>query len=211
MLREKRAAWKKGQKSQAPLDKQTHNRLTEELKQLRNTKGNSSVQQYSTNLTPTAETNYSLWKATRKLKRPQQHIPPICKADNTWARYDIQKADTFAEHLETVFRPHPASQPSTSEITILPHLTTPYQMATQVQKIRVQEVENIETLIPEMKEREWKITLRWVKAHAGIRGNEEADTLAQSTAINNNIPESYNTIPKSVVMKDLEKISAKKW
>jgi hypothetical protein len=61
-----------------------------------------------------------------------------------------------------------------------------------------------------MKEREWKITLRWVKAHAGIRGNE-ADTLAKSAATNTNIPETYNKIPKSVVMKGLEEESAKKW
>jgi ribonuclease HI len=50
-----------------------------------------------------------------------------------------------------------------------------------------------------MKEREWKITLRWVKAHAGIRGNEVVDTLAKRAATNQNIPESYNKIPKSIV------------
>jgi hypothetical protein len=62
-----------------------------------------------------------------------------------------------------------------------------------------------------MKEKEWKITLRWVKAHAGIRGNEVADTLAKRAATNPNIPESYNKIPKSVVIKDLEEESVKKW
>jgi hypothetical protein len=61
-----------------------------------------------------------------------------------------------------------------------------------------------------MKEREWKITLRWVKANAGIRANE-ADTLTKRAARNRNIPESYNKIPKSVKMKDLEEISVKKW
>jgi hypothetical protein len=61
-----------------------------------------------------------------------------------------------------------------------------------------------------MKEREWKITLRWVKAHAGIRGNEVADTLAKRAATKN-IRESYNKIPKSAVMKNLEEISMKKW
>jgi hypothetical protein len=76
MLREKRAAREKWQKSRAPRDKQTYNRLAKELKQLLITNRNSSFQQFLTNLTPTVETNYSLWKATRKLKRPQQHIPP---------------------------------------------------------------------------------------------------------------------------------------
>jgi hypothetical protein len=91
-LREKRAARKKWQKSRTPRDKQTYNRLAKELKQLLITNRNPSVQQYLTNLTPTADTIYSLWKATRKLKRPQQHIPLIRKPDNTWARSDIKKA-----------------------------------------------------------------------------------------------------------------------
>jgi ribonuclease HI len=41
-----------------------------------------------------------------------------------------------------------------------------------------------------MKETEWKISLCWVKAHAGIKGNEVADTLAKRAATNRNIPES---------------------
>jgi hypothetical protein len=63
----------------------------------------------------------------------------------------------------------------------------------------------------ELKIREWKITLCWVKAHAGIRGNELADTLDKKAATNKTIPESYNKIPKSVAIKDLEDESAKKW
>ena len=61
-----------------------------------------------------------------------------------------------------------------------------------------------------MKESERKITLCWFKAHAGIRGNETTDTLAKRAA-NKNIPESYNKISESVVMKDLEVESVKKW
>jgi hypothetical protein len=62
-----------------------------------------------------------------------------------------------------------------------------------------------------LKIREWNITLCWVKAHAGIRGNELADTLAKKAATNKTIPESYNKIPKSVVIKELEDESTKKW
>jgi len=40
-------------------------------------------------------------------------------------------------------------------------------------------VEEIRRKITEMKESEWKITLCWVKAHAGIRGNEAVDTLVK--------------------------------
>jgi len=72
-------------------------------------------------------------------------------------------------------------------------------------------IEEIRRKITEMKECEWKVTLCWVRAQAGVMGNELADTLAKRAATNKNIPESYNKIPKSVVMKDLEEESVKKW
>ena len=71
--------------------------------------------------------------------------------------------------------------------------------------------EEIRRKITVLQDTEWKITFCWVKAHAGIRGNELADSLAKRAAANKNIPESYNKIPKSVVMKDLEEESVKKW
>jgi len=72
-------------------------------------------------------------------------------------------------------------------------------------------VEEIRRKITEMKESEWKITLCWVKAHAGVMGNELADTSAKRAATNKIIPESYNKIPKSVIMKDLEEEIVKEW
>ena len=89
------------------------------------------------------ETNYSLWRTTRKLKRPQQHIPPIRKPDDTWARTDKQKAETFAEHLASVFRPLPPQLSNTIEDDILQQLDTSHQMAPPLSKIRVQKVEYI--------------------------------------------------------------------
>jgi len=71
--------------------------------------------------------------------------------------------------------------------------------------------EEIRRKITLMQESEWKITLCWVKAHAAIRGNELADSIAKRAAANKNITESYNKIPKSVVTKDLEEESVKKW
>ena len=57
----------------------------------------------------------------------------------------------------------------------------------------------------------WKIKLRWVKTHVGIRGNELADTLAKDAATNEDITESYKKVSKSVVLRDFEGISVEKW
>jgi len=44
--------------------------------------------------------------------------------------------------------------------------------------------EKIRRKITEMKEREWKVTLCWVKAHAGITGKELAGTLGKKATTN---------------------------
>jgi hypothetical protein len=43
--------------------------LTQELKQLLNDKKNGCIQTFLQDLTPTESTDYSLWKATKKLKQ----------------------------------------------------------------------------------------------------------------------------------------------
>ena len=50
-------------------------------------------------------------------------------------------------------------------------------------------VEEIRRKVLEMKESDWNITLCWVKAHAGVMGNELADTIAKRVVKNKNIPE----------------------
>jgi hypothetical protein len=65
---------------------------------------NEGIQDYLKGLTPNELTDYSLWKDTRKTKRPQHHIPPVRINHNTWNRKDKQKARSFAEHLASVFQ-----------------------------------------------------------------------------------------------------------
>jgi hypothetical protein len=44
--------------------------------------------------------------ATKKFKQPQISIPPIRKADRSWAKSDSEKAEIFGEHLSQVFITH---------------------------------------------------------------------------------------------------------
>ena len=57
----------------------------------------------------------------------------------------------------------------------------------------------------------WEISLCWIKAHVGILGNELADSLAKKATSNKSLTEDYNRIPKSVLTREKEEESVKKW
>jgi len=62
-----------------------------------------------------------------------------------------------------------------------------------------------------MENREWKTRFRWIKAHAGVSGNELDDKLAKEASGKTDIPISYKRIPKSVIKRDLEDTSVEIW
>ena len=66
-LTDKRKARRRWQITRAPEDRQIYNKHARELKHLLLTYKNTSIQQYLENLTPHKDTNYSLWKMTRRL------------------------------------------------------------------------------------------------------------------------------------------------
>ena len=78
-------------------------------------------------------------------------------------------------------------------------------------KIHTSLIEAIRLNTMELEQAAWKIRFCWVKAHAGIRGNELADALAKEAAVDPEFAVSYNRIPKSVVKRELESISVDKW
>lgn len=105
LIKEKRSARKRWHETRDPDDKTVVNRLSQQLKRLLQKTKNESFKSYLKNLSCSKESEYSLWKATKRLKRPKLHNPPIKKANNTWARDNKDKAEAFADHLEKTFQP----------------------------------------------------------------------------------------------------------
>jgi hypothetical protein len=94
------------QMSRHPEDKRRYNEVARKLKdRIKRIKEETFQTYLQVTLTVTADTDYSLWKATKRLKLPQR-IPPIRNADQTWARSDKEKGNTSAGHLEETFKPN---------------------------------------------------------------------------------------------------------
>jgi ribonuclease HI len=82
----------------------------------------------------------------------------------------------------------------------------------------IKKVNNHSYLIDEIRERlsklersNWTVAFAWVKAHAGILGNELADQLAKTAARAKDKTTSYSRIPLSTLFRELEEESKLKW
>lgn len=65
-----------------------------------------SFMQYLEQLSLSADKNYSLWRATTRLKRPLIRISPILDENGFWIRHDSELVEMFARHLFKIFQPH---------------------------------------------------------------------------------------------------------
>lgn len=106
LVKQRRRARKKWQRSRLPSDKATFNKISKEVTTLIRTINEKSVNDYLVNLSPHKESNYSLWKATKRLKQPTIGVPPLRTGDGGWARSDLEKAELFADQLVKTFTPH---------------------------------------------------------------------------------------------------------
>lgn len=65
------------------------------------------MQNYLKHLDSSTTNDYSLWKATKKLKQPKIAFHPIRREDKSWAKNCIEKTDdTFGAHLLRIFTPY---------------------------------------------------------------------------------------------------------
>lgn len=84
--KKKRKAKAKRQKHRTHENKKHLNKLAKEIKSKIKGHNSNEFSKFIETLSVHASANYSLWKATNKIKKPTKLIPAIGKADNTWAR-----------------------------------------------------------------------------------------------------------------------------
>lgn len=105
-LAEKRRLRRVWQLSRHPEDRRLFNKSARELKEMINENENHTFQQNLLRLSAKRLDNYTLWKITKRFKRPQQPVPPLRSQLGTWARSAKDKAELFAQHLFQVFKPN---------------------------------------------------------------------------------------------------------
>lgn len=106
LLSEKRRLRRTWQETRAPEDKTNFNRAAQKLKRKLKEFKDQTYQNYITSLGTDKNSDYSLWKCTKKLNRPIVQSCPIKSAEGIWLRTSIEKAATFADHLENTFKPN---------------------------------------------------------------------------------------------------------
>lgn len=143
LVKLKRNIRKKWQQTRSTLHKLELNRITKKLKYEIANEKNANIQLYLSELTPTQSTDYDLWKVTKKLKQPQEINPPIRIGDNSWARSNQVKAETFASHLVNVFKHWDIDTNVTDSQEIENFLHVPYQLDLPMKNFKITEVKNI--------------------------------------------------------------------
>lgn len=147
IVRDKIAAKRKlrkiWQRSQAPGDKNKLNRATRELKNLLINLKRQSIQDYLKDLSPSEASDYSLFKATKKINQPQQQVSAIRLADGNWARTSEEKANAFAHHLSEVFKPYPAENTTEEELQLQHFIETPFQMDLPLKNFTIGDVKSV--------------------------------------------------------------------
>lgn len=127
IIAEKRRLRKIWQKTRTPEHKHKLNVVIKELRRKLRIEQQEGFERYLNNLSSTQINDYSLWKATKKIKRPQIFIPPIRREDGGWARDDSEKAATFARYYGEVFTPNPRTVTTDIEETIINKTLDPIQ------------------------------------------------------------------------------------
>lgn len=127
------------QNSRQPADKNNLNRTSQQLKRMLRALRNEWFQEFTSNLTPGKDSDYSLWKVTKNIKQPKHSIPPILTSNGNWAKSNQEKSSVFAEHFEKVFKP--SSNVTRPEITEF--LEAPDQLSLPTAPFRPSEVKKV--------------------------------------------------------------------
>ncbi|KAH8234502.1 hypothetical protein KR032_007148, partial [Drosophila birchii] len=90
--------------------------------------------------TPDKDSDFALWRIAGRSKRQASPKYPVKKADGTWAKSPLERAEAFAESLEERFTPFETASRERVE-KVHAALEEPHQMTPPIPPIRLPEVQ----------------------------------------------------------------------
>lgn len=139
-IKEKRLARKIWQRTRFPEDKRRLNKASKDLKILIQSQKEHDLECFLRKLDTTQSSNYSLWKANKKVNSTISFQSPLRKHDNTWAKTPIEKAEVFANHLKTVFSINDERNELENENAVTNFLQETHQMELPIRKFTRSEI-----------------------------------------------------------------------
>jgi hypothetical protein len=82
-------------------------------------------------------------ESSQEIQTHHSTFPPLQTTQGTWARTNIDKAQTFANHLASVFQPNPSNNSPEEEEPIISLLESPYQLEPPPQRFKKSEIQTV--------------------------------------------------------------------
>lgn len=135
LIKSKGKARKRMQETKCEGDKKHYNFLNNAVKSRLSKYRNDKFETFISKLGAREIDDYSLWKATKYLKRPAQLSFPISTGNDEWATNSQEKADILANHLENTFKPNPCE-----DLDKLRLLETENKNLTYLPKVKIEKI-----------------------------------------------------------------------
>jgi len=152
LIKERRKARRLWHRTRNRTDKSYFNHISNKVNKLTKLHKQKCLDDYLMNLGPGKDKDYSLWKATRKYKRPNVQIPPIKDSNGKWLRKDSEKTELFAKHLAEVFQPNDIQSNVDTTPSYKPYKkikkVTPYEVATEIDKLNKKKAPGVDEIAP---------------------------------------------------------------
>jgi len=98
---------------------------------------NATFKSYITSL---STDEHSIWKATKLLKRPIVHTPPLLQEDGNWHVTDKEKAADFPAYLSNIFTTPQANNNCNTDDTVQTSLDSACPLSLPIPPISPKEV-----------------------------------------------------------------------
>jgi len=114
------------------------------------------MEDYLVNLSPSRDSDYSLWKTTKHLKQPTIPASPLKVEGRIWVKSDHDKTDVrvFANHLKDQFTCHKIASDVTPDISLsvedqIPYFTT-REVATALDRLNPKKAPGVDKITAPM-------------------------------------------------------------